>query len=112
MEVHFATKKLCQVLSSDKERVKAHGANVGKKIQLRLVQLAAADNLEALRNASGRCHELHGSRAGQLALDLTGNLRLVFEPTADPPPSKTDGGLEWASVTAVTVLEVTDYHGD
>lgn len=93
MEVHFATKKLYQALSSEKERAKAHGANVGREIQRRLVQLAAAEDLEALRNAPGRCHELHGDRAGQLALDLTGNLRLVFEPTADPRPQRRMAGL-------------------
>ena len=60
----------------------------------------------------GGCHELREDRAGQLAVDVTKNLRLIFRPTEDPPPAKDDGGLDWKAVTAITILEVADYHGD
>jgi proteic killer suppression protein len=36
--------------------------------------------------------------------------RLVFRPTAEPPPTKEDGGLDWTAVDSVTVVEITDYH--
>lgn len=112
MEVHFATKKIAEILAHDKRRVRTYGADVAKKIAMRLYQLHTADSLDSLRHEAGRCHELHEDRAGQLAMDLTRNYRLVFTPTAAPPPLRDDGGLDWAGVTAITVLEVTDYHGD
>lgn len=111
MEVYFATKTLARVCASDKRRVRAFGPDGARALVLRLQQLSAAAELETLRTLPGRCHELKGERAGQLALDVTKGLRLVFEPAHDPPPAKPDGGLDWAAVTAVRILEVTDYHG-
>lgn len=112
MEVYFATKKLAETLSDEKRRVRAHGAAVAKKISMRLMQLEATDTLEGLRNQAGRCHELREDREGQLAMDLTDNLRIVFQPRHDPPPTKEDGGLDWNAVTEIIILEVTDYHGN
>ena len=112
MEVRFATKKLADTLTQRKLRVREYGEVVAKKAVIRLAALSSATTLDGMRNAAGRCHELHGNRAGQLAVDLTGNLRLVFRPTEQPPPTKTDGGLDWNAVTKVTILDVTDYHGD
>jgi plasmid maintenance system killer protein len=112
MEVHFATKKLFESLSQDKQRVRKYGAAVAGKLLVRLSQLASAPDLEELRSMPGGCHELREDRAGQLAIGLTKSLRLVFRPTEDPPPAKSDSGLDWAAVTAITILEVTDYHGD
>ena len=112
MEVYFATKKLAGTLVHDGPRVRAYGAVVAKKLNLRLAQLSSAADLEGLRMAPGGCHELHENREGQLALDVTKNYRLIFRPTADPPLTKDDGGLDWSGVTEVTILEVTDYHGN
>lgn len=64
-----------------------------------------------MRTLPGRCHELTGDRKGELAVDLRGPYRLVFEPADNPPPVKEDGGLDWRRVTAVRILEVEDYHG-
>jgi toxin HigB-1 len=76
----------------------------------RLTDMAAATTLEDLRQLPGQCHELTGDRKGQLALDLAGGKRLIFEPSENPPPIKDDGGLAWERVDAVRVLEITDYH--
>lgn len=112
MEVYFATKKLAETLSDEKKRVRAHGAAVARRINMRLMQMAATDTLEGLRNQAGRCHELRENRAGQLAMDLTDNLRIVFRPRHDPPLTNEDGGLDWSAVTEIVILEVTDYHGN
>lgn len=112
MEVYFSTKKLANVLSSDKVRTRAFGTDAGTVLARRLSQLSAASELEMMRTLPGRCHELKGDRAGQIAVDVTKGLRLIFEPAHDPPPSKPDGGLDWTAVTAIRILEVTDYHGD
>ncbi|KAF0208247.1 MAG: plasmid maintenance system killer [Actinobacteria bacterium] len=111
MEIYFSTKKLAGVLDSDKERVRALGVDAAKALARRLSQLSAASELETMRTLSSRCHELKGDRAGQLAVDVTKGLRLIFEPADDPPPSKPDGGLDWTAVKAIRILEVTDYHG-
>ncbi len=46
--------------------------------------------------------------SGNLIKDLPG--RLGFEPASDPLPRKEDGGLDLTRITAVEIVEVTDYH--
>ena len=111
MEVWFATSGLEKRLGSDKSRRRGFGDEVAHRIALRLNQLQAASNLGVLRTLPGHWHELREDRAGQLAVDVTANLRLVFEPADDPVPTKKDGGLDWDRVKAVRIREVVDYHG-
>jgi plasmid maintenance system killer protein len=112
VEVSFTNRKLADTLSSEKQRVRTYGPEAANKIRLRLAQLGSASDLETMRTLPGRCHELHGNRKGHLAIDLVGGLRLILRPTSDPPPAKADGGLNWKQVDAITITEVTDYHGD
>ncbi len=83
---------------------------MAEKIRARLDDLQAAPTLATMRGLPGRCHELTGNRAGQLSLDLVHPYRLIFEPADEPPPRKSDGGLEWEEVRAVRVLSVEDTH--
>lgn len=110
MEVTFASKKLETEITDPRSRQKVHGADRAKRIKRRLEAVVAADNLEDLRNAPGRLHELTGDRAGELSFDLDHPYRLLVRPTADPPPTKADGGLDWSSVVAVTVIAIVDTH--
>ena len=112
VEITFATRKLEGAFASEKSRVREFGAEKARRLTRRMTELYAAPDLEAMRGLPGRCHELHGDRAGQLAVDVTKNYRLVFKPALDPPPRKSDGGLDWSAVDAITILEVEDYHGD
>ena len=57
-----------------------------------------------------RRHLLSGGREGQYAVDLVHPHRLVFEPTHDPIPRTPDGGIDINRVTAITIMEVVDYH--
>ena len=111
MEVFFANRALEKRLGSDAARRRGYGDVLARKIARRLNELSAAPNLSAMRLMPGSCHELHGDRAGQLAVGLTDNMRLVFEPANDPIPANDDGGLDWDRVTEVRIREVTDYHG-
>lgn len=43
-------------------------------------------------------------------MDLVHPYRLVFEPAHDPVPRTTDGGIDIDRVTAITIMEVVDYH--
>ena len=56
-----------------------------------------------------RRHQLSGDRAGQYAVDLPHPYRLIFEPT-DTSVQEAGGGINTDAVTAITIIEVTDYH--
>ena len=81
------------------------------KVNQRLMDLTDADNLAVLRTLpAARCHELTGDRDGELAVAVSGNFRLIFEPLHDPIPKKDDGGLNWEGVTKIQINEIEDYH--
>ena len=46
---------------------------------------------------------------GQYAVDLTHPYRLIFEPT-NTPVQGADGDIATDEVTAITIIEVIDYH--
>ena len=93
-----------------KNLVREYGFERARRILRRMDDMIAALTLEEFRNLPGRCHELLGERKGQLSLDLDGPFRLIFEPSSDPVPLKSDGGLDWNGVTAVHILDVVDTH--
>jgi proteic killer suppression protein len=109
LEVSFEDPRLRDLFESEKELRKQCGTVRAKKIQVRLADLRAADTLADMRHLPGRCHELTAARAGQLALDLDHPYRLLIRPAEATEP-RPGGGLDWAKVTAVVVLSVTDYH--
>ena len=108
MEVSFITQKLQKVCESQKELRRVHGDACGKRIMQRLVDLRAAATLDAFRQLPGKCHELDGDRAGQLALHLADGKRLVFRPAQESSPD--EDGLDWRQIDAVCVIEIVDYH--
>ena len=110
MEIIFVSEKAASLFNSSKSLVREYGERRAKLIRRRLDDLRAAPNLEAMRNLPGRCHELHGTRAKQLAMDLDGGWRLVFECASTPLPLKADGGLDWKAVYSIKILSVEDYH--
>jgi toxin HigB-1 len=112
MQLSFASSQLQKQCESTRALQRAHGQACAKKVMTRLADLEAAPTLDEMRNLPGRCHELSGDRAGQLALDLADGKRLVVEPAKDSPPRKKDGGLHWSRVDAVVVVEISNYHGD
>jgi len=111
VDILFVNKRLAKQCVSERGRVKAFRADAAKVLGRRLDQLRAAEDLAVMRELPGRCHELGADRKGELALDLRGPYRLIFEPADNPPPTKDDGGLDWGRVTAIRILEVEDYHG-
>jgi len=84
---------------------------MARKVNQRLMDLSAAPNLSLLRTLPAlRCHELSGARKGALAVDVSGNYRLIFVPDHDPVPEKKEGGLDWSRVTQIRILSIEDYH--
>jgi proteic killer suppression protein len=111
VDIVFSTDKLEKLCNDGRLAQRKWGKAQAEVLGRRLDDLRAARTLEVLRNGPGGLHELKGDRAGRLAMNLRGGDRLVIEPAHDPPPTKSDGGLDWTQVTAVRVVEVVDYHG-
>jgi len=63
-----------------------------------------------MSQAPGRCHALSSNRAGQFAVHLWGQYRLVFYPDHDPVPRTPEGEIDLANITKITIAEVVDYH--
>lgn len=84
---------------------------LARKVNQRLKDLTDADTLAIMRAIpAARCHELTGDRKDELAVDVSGNYRMIFEPNHDPKPKKVDGGLNWEEVTKIQINEIEDYH--
>jgi toxin HigB-1 len=111
MEIYFSKKKLKSQCSSIKEMTLTFGPKRARKLQARLAELEEAKSLEQIsRVPPARCHELTGDRLGQLSIDLDHPYRLIFSPADSPIPKKEAGGLDWAKVTKVLLLEIVDTH--
>ncbi len=111
MKLDYKNRKLEKLVAT----LSAIGANYGTRAKLvnqRKNELQAASTLETMRNIPGaNCHELKGNYKGLLAVDISGNHRIIFEPNHDPIPTKEDGGLDWKQVTDILILTIgTDYH--
>ena len=80
-----------------------------KRLRARIKELQAEENVTKL--CYGNPHPLIGDRAGQYSVDLDGPMRLLFEPTDQPPPSLPSGGIDWQKVLSIRILEIEDTHG-
>ena len=99
--------------NSERESVRAWGAQNARKLHQRLAELQSFETLEGMRKLpAARCHPLKGNRAGQFTVDLVHPFRLIFEPDHNPVPVKDDGGIDPERITAITILSVEDYHGE
>jgi proteic killer suppression protein len=98
MEIAFATGRLAEAGLSLSVATRLFGVPMGRKYIQRLAIIRAVDKFTQLYgHRSLRLHALRGDRAGQPAMTLTGNYRLM---------------IERISEETVRILEVEDYHGD
>ena len=111
MEIYFVNKKLAKLLNNAKDTVREYGPDNGKRILLRLQQIAAVPSLEDLAKLpQTRVHELTANRDEQISVDAKHPYRLLLVPGHEETPRKTDGGLDWSRITKVTVIEIADTH--
>ena len=97
MEVSFRSRRLEQRYKRGADAIRAWGPDVGRRYVKRVGALYAADRQQDLFGVRAfDLHPLTGERAGQHAMRLTGQVRLILTFTGD---------------RAVTVEEVVDYHG-
>ena len=98
MDISFATTRLARASRSLSEASKLFGVPIGRKYIQRLAVLRATDRFAQLYGHRAlRLHPLKGNRAGQHAMTLTGNYRLLVERIGEDE---------------VRVWDVEDYHGD
>lgn len=111
MDIDFRKRKLEKTFNAQTELSKAYGLPMAKAIMKRMAVLKAARNLGRVPTTPPeRMHKLGGDRNEQYAVDLVHPKRLVFEINHDPIPRKSDGGVDLDQVTAISILEVVDYH--
>jgi proteic killer suppression protein len=111
MEVFFRSKQFQKICNTESVMLCELGKKRAQKLKQRLMELRAATSLEEISKVPPpRCHELSGDRKGQLSVDLDHPYRLIFIPADDPLPVRPDGGLDWAGVTLVEILEIADTH--
>lgn len=111
MDINFVNSRLERLLTSERNLQRRYGARMAVTIRRRLDVLRAARTLvEAALLQDLRLHQLVGNRDEQFAINLVHPYRLVFQLSNHPIPLREDGGVDTARVTAVTILEVVDYH--
>ncbi len=111
MDIDFARRKLEKTFNSMRALKRAFGDRMARTIAVRMAVLRNARTLSMVPvTRPERRHQLEGGRAGQYAVDLVHPRRLVFKPNHDPMPQKETGGIDTDQVTAITVIEVIDYH--
>jgi hypothetical protein len=109
VEVSFDDSRLKSLCESDKELRKACGVVRAKKIQSGWPRCAPLRRSPTCAPCPAGATSSKPTGPGQLSLDLDHPYRLLFTPAVDTPPGP-GGGLDWAAVTAVVVLSVTDTH--
>ena len=97
VNLRYATRDLEKACSSARRMQAAFGANVAKKLKLRIAELMYVEEMADLLSGPGRWEELKGNRADQWSARLTGNWRLIVQP-------------EEGDKMTVLVVEIIDYH--
>ena len=111
MDIVFKSRKLAQIFNSEVNLKKKFGAKVSRTIMMRMSVFKNARTLDLVpKTPPDRCHQLKGRRKGRFAVDLDESRRLVFGPNLEHTPRLDDGGLDLNGVTAIEILDVTDYH--
>ena len=109
MRIFYRNRKLQGLCENSRKAAQKLGPDSARQLRARLSDIEAAANVAELPRI-GAPHALAGDRRGQVAMRLAGGKRLVFEPSQDPAPKKEDGGIDWARVAAITIVEIGDYH--
>ena len=98
MQVEFKNRTIEKVCTNASVASKKYGNEMAEKIQQRIDEIKAADNVEQMiQFRIGRCHKLQGNRKEQYAVDLVHPQRLVFE-------------KHGSEIQIANILEIVDYH--
>jgi len=98
VQIEFSTNRLADAGISLAEASRLFGVPIGRKYIQRLAVLRATDKFTQLyEHRALSLHPLKEKRAGQYAMTLTGNYRLIIEKVEED---------------IVRIIDVEDYHGD
>lgn len=98
MQIEYKNQQIEKICTDARIAEKKYGKRMAERIQQRIDQISAACSIEMmLQYGVGRCHYLKGDRKRQLAVDLVGAYRLVFEKREK-------------EVVVAYILEIVDYH--
>lgn len=112
MEITFTSKKLNKLISSNRELCKEYTPKIASTIQLRMSQLAAAENLSQISQLPPtRLHKLTGNRKFQFAVDIKEKFRIVFYLVDENDEIIEDPDVPKNSVRKIRIIEVVNYHG-
>ncbi|AKP67456.1 type II toxin-antitoxin system RelE/ParE family toxin [Companilactobacillus ginsenosidimutans] len=109
MEIFAETKRMNKIIQSHRSMLKAFGKITANKLELRITEFRAASTLSEISHLPPqRLHKLAGDYNNYFAVNLTGNVRLVFrglDANQEPTVTKKE-------VVAILIKEVIDYHGN
>lgn len=115
MEIHASDKNLRAALDDEAACKRRYGADMAKKLKLRVTALKAADSLADFwppKSGPERCHELKGNLAGTFSIDVKQPYRLLFKPIeAEAPEDRSDEQQRWKSIKAIELVAIEDTHG-
>ena len=98
-------------MNSEKELLRTYGSDNGHRIAVRLQNIRDATTLDELSKIpQTRVHPLVGDRHEQISVDARHPYRLILVSNHEETPRKPDGGLDWARITKVQLIEITDTH--
>lgn len=107
MEYFAETKKLAKILNDPRLMLEHYGKARGKRIQFRLDEFDAAQNLIQIpSDPPPRCHLLHGQLEGKFAVDVSDNYRMVFEGYDKDDRLSTDK----QEIVTIQIISIEDYH--
>jgi proteic killer suppression protein len=105
LQIIFKSKKLKKQIEGEIIKKTQRGII----LQKRLDSMLKCETLEGTRNLPGNFHELHNDRKGEFACSIDEPYRLIFKPTNYSSKSKKEVYI-WSEITALTILEIIDYH--
>jgi proteic killer suppression protein len=115
MIIFFKNKRLKVAFEDPALCRREYGAEMAKKITLRMSALVAAESLVTFwppLSGPERCHRLTADRAGTFSMDVKQPYRLLFAPAEPPPEPEPQNEKErWLTIRAIEILGIGDTHG-
>lgn len=110
MEILFRQVKLAKTCSEGRLLSKKYG-QIAPKIQQRLLELRAAENLSDISTLPPvRLHPHSGKPKGYFTVDVGHPYRIIFTVANTPLPMNPDGGIDLTKVTKIFIEDIYDPH--
>jgi len=110
LDIHYDNKKIKQYCEIFKEASREFGTAIARKINQRLAELAAFNNLDEIASTHFKgCHLLKGNRKGCYAVDLNNQYRIVFKPYMEGFNQNLNT-INMKEIKGIIIKEICDYH--